>query len=253
MPILTVLNNKGGVAKTTTAINIASKLAGEGKRVLLIDLDSQANLTMSTIGQEGEAHVGHWLNGEKPLSEVVRPYVPNLSVIPSSKALDMYSKLIGSEEDYQFKLKDRIDGDNLTKLYDIIVIDNAPSLTTLAYCSLVAATHVLIPSAPEYYSFAGIDNIMQSVANVKKRYNRQLEVLGIFFTKYHTSYRKKVANDVVEAARETFGDLVLTSTIRVNASLEEAQMMRQPVYEYAPDSNGAADYSKLVEEIKTRL
>lgn len=253
MPILTVLNNKGGVAKTTTAINIASRLAAEGKRVLLIDLDSQANLTISTVGQDSEAHVGHWLNGEKPLLEIVQTYVQNLDVIPSSKALDMYSKLIGSEEDYQFKLKDRIEGDRLTDQYDYIVIDNAPSLTTLAYCSLVAATHVLIPSAPEYYSFAGIDNIMQSVQNVKRRYNQQLEVLGIFFTKYHPSYRKKVANDVVEAARETFGDLVLSSTIRLNTSLEEAQMMRQPVYEYAPDSNGAADYIKLVEEIKTRL
>ncbi|GAB3834658.1 ParA family protein [Pontibacter rugosus] len=253
MPILTVLNNKGGVAKTTTAINIASGLAAEGNRVLLIDLDSQANLTISTIGQENDAHVGHWLSGEKPLSEVVQPYVPNLSIIPSSKALDIYSKFIGSEEDYQFKLKDRIDSDRLTEQYDYILIDNAPSLTTLAYCSLVAATHVLIPSAPEYFSFAGIDNIMQSVANVKKRYNRHLQVLGIFFTKYHSSYRKKVANDVVEAARDTFGDLVLSSTIRVNASLEEAQMMRQPVYNYAPDSNGATDYANLLEEIKTRL
>lgn len=253
MIILTVINNKGGVAKTTTAINIASKLAEEGKHVLLIDLDSQANLTMSTIGRETKTHVGHWLTGEKSLAEVVLPYVTNLSVIPSAKALDVYGKLIGAEEDYQFKLKDKIESDEINGKYDFIVIDNAPSLTTLVYCSLVAATHVLIPSAPEYYSFAGIDNIMQSVQNVKKRYNRQLEVIGIFFSKYHPSYRKKVANDVVEAARETFGDLVLSSTIRINTALEEAQMMRQPVYEYAPESNGAADYKRLVEEIKSKL
>lgn len=252
MVIITVINNKGGVSKTVTSINIASYLSQQS-RVLLIDLDAQANATTSTIGETNNSHVGQWLVGEKKFSEVVKQYETSFDVLPSARALDNYTKLIGTEPDYQFILKERIDAEKLSLKYDYIVIDNAPSLSTLAYTTFLAATHVVIPSAPEEHSISGIANILQTVVNVKKRYNPNLKVAGIFFSKYHSSYRERIDNDMVNDARNAFGDLVLQTSIRKNVSIKEALAFKKSVFDYAPDSAGASDYKKLVEEIKTKI
>ncbi|GAA4316456.1 ParA family protein [Nibribacter koreensis] len=250
--IISVLSNKGGVSKTTSAINIAAYLANKGKRVLLIDFDAQANSTLSTIGT-GNGHVGEWLVGEKSFSDVVVPYIDNLDVLPAARALDTYAKAIGSENDYQFLLKERIEEEKLDDSYNYIIIDNAPSLTTLAYTTFIAATHILLPSAPEEFAIAGIANVLQTVANVKKRYNPTLKVAGIFFSKYHPSYRSKIDNDMVFATKDAYGDLVMETTIRTNVSIKEALAFKKPVFEYAPDSQGSKDYEALVKELIERL
>ncbi|WP_183906775.1 ParA family protein [Rufibacter immobilis] len=254
MTIITVMNNKGGVAKTVTAINTAAYLATQEttKRVLLIDFDAQANSTGATIG-ETTNHVGEWLVGEKQYSEVVVKYMEKFDVLPAKRALDTYAKAIGAEQDYQFILRERMEEDGFETMYDYVVIDNAPSLTTLAYTTFIAATHVLIPTAPEEFSISGITNILQTVANVRKRYNPALKVAGIFFTKYHSSYRSRIDSDMVAGTREAYGDLVMESTIRNNVSVKEAMAYKLPIFTYASDSAAAQDYRAMVQELLTRL
>ncbi|WP_181309029.1 ParA family protein [Rufibacter sp. XAAS-G3-1] len=254
MTIITVMNNKGGVAKTVTAINTAAYLAALSttKRVLLIDFDAQANSTGASIG-EAINHVGEWLVGEKRFAEVVVNYMERFDVLPAKRALDTYAKAIGAEQDYQFILKERMEEEGFDKVYDYVVIDNAPSLTTLAYTTFIAATHVLIPTAPEEFSISGITNILQTVANVRKRYNPLLKVVGIFFTKYHSSYRSRIDSDMVAGTREAYGELVMKTTIRNNVAIREAMAYKQPVFSYAPESAGAQDYQAMVKELITRL
>lgn len=253
--IISVINNKGGVGKTVSAVNLAFSLVRGFKKVLLIDLDAQANATMCTVGEK-DSHVGEWLVGEKEYQDVVVPtgYTGgDIDVLPAKRSLQTYEKAIGAEQDYQFILKERIEADKLNERYDYIIIDNAPSLSTLAYTTFIASSHILIPSAPEQHSVSGIQNIMQTVANVKKRYNPDLKVIGIFFTKYHSSYRERIDNDVVDGTREAYGKLVLETTIRKNVSVKEAQAYNQSIFEYAPESAGATDYNSLVKEVLTRL
>ncbi len=250
--IISIINNKGGVSKTTSAINIAAYMAKANKKVLIIDFDAQANATIGTIGEQ-DSHVGEWLVGEKNFEEVVKNYIPNLDVLPARRALDTYQKAIGAEQDYQFVLKEKIESEALDTKYDIIIIDNAPSLSTLAYTTFIAATHLLIPSSPEEFSVSGIHNIIQTMMNVKKRYNPDLKLIGIFFSKYHPSYRSRIDSDIVESTRETYKDLVLNTTIRNNVSVKEAMAYKQPLYEYAPTSHGATDYDELTKEIINRL
>ncbi|KAA3435914.1 ParA family protein [Rufibacter hautae] len=251
MIVLSIMNNKGGVSKTVTSINAAAYLSKKN-RVLLIDFDAQANSTGATI-ESSVSHVGEWLTGEKSFQEVVVKYQNQFDVLPSGRPLQTYAKAIGSEDDYQFILKERIEEDKLNERYDCIVIDNAPSLTTLAYTTFIAATHILIPSTAEEFSIAGIPNILQTVANVQKRYNPGLKVVGIFFSKYHSSYRSRIDNDMVAGTKEAYGDLVLNTTIRNNVAIKEAMAYRTPVFAYAPNSAGAEDYEALMEEVITKL
>lgn len=257
MKVISVINNKGGVGKTVTAINIAFyiSLYGGFHKVLLIDLDAQANATDGTVGEQPN-HVGEWLVGEKDFKDVVVSTGNSggdIDVLPAKRALQTYEKAIGAEQDYQFLLKERIEADKLHEKYDYIIIDNAPALSTLAYTTFIAATHILIPSAPEQHSVSGIAEILKTVSNVRKRYNQELEVIGVFFTRYHESYRERIDNDIVDAAKDIYKDLILKNTIRKNVSIKEALAYKQPVFRYADDSAGSNDYKALGKEILERL
>lgn len=245
--VIAIANQKGGVAKTTTAINLASGLALKGSRTLLVDLDAQANATQSLpSSDEGRGTIYEVLNQEAKVSETAYRVEENFDALASHiKLAKLEPQLQGAVDAYRLR-------EALEDLpYDYVVIDCPPSLGALTTNALVAATHVLVPVTASYYGLNAVADFMETFVQIRKVVNTRLELLGIVITIYDP--RLKIANDVVSVLRETYGDTILKTVVHKNVRLDEAASDRSSIFHYDPTSRGAENYRDLLKEVLERV
>lgn len=247
--IYVFVNQKGGVGKTTSAINIGAYLAEAGKRVLLVDFDSQANLT-SGIGADGsKPGVYELISGTASIDQVIQETsVRNLYVIPSSINLSGAAIELVDQEGRDFFLKRALEP--VREKYNFILIDCPPSLGILTLNGMVAADSVLIPLQCEYFALEGLSLLLQTIKRIQKSINPQLEIGGIFFTMYDS--RTKLAQDVVKQVTGYFKDRVFRTIIPRNVRLSEAPSHGLPISQYDALCVGARSYKSLAEEVLAR-
>ena len=249
--IIVFANQKGGVGKTTSAVNLAAAMGRAGKRVLLVDADPQGNAT-SGLGiskRRAGGTVYDLLIGRLKADEaVVRTDFKNLSVIPSSMDLVGAELELVDEERRQYRLRDALRP--LREQYDVIAVDCPPSLGLLTINALVAANSVLIPVQCEYYALEGIADLMRSIKMCNKRLNPELTVQGIVMTMYDG--RTKLSDQVVNEVRKFFGKKVYKTMIPRNVRLSEAPSHRKPAIAYDKESKGARAYLHLAGELIKR-
>jgi len=250
--IIAITNQKGGVGKTTTAINLAAALGQKGLRTVLVDLDPQANSSMSFVEvHEAPLNMFHVLADGQDIRDVMIPAnkAENLVVAPSGIALaKIEAKLLG-ELDAHYRLRDRME--SIRDEYDYIIIDTPPTLGLITVNALVAATHVMIPIQSSYFALEGTDDLLETVDKVKTRANPELQILGAVLTLYDK--RTLLSKDILKQVRKVFGDKTFETVISKSVRLEESPAYRESIFTFAPRSSGAFEYYKLSEEVLSRV
>jgi len=250
--VIAIANQKGGVGKTTTAINLSAALALSGKRVLLVDLDPQANSSLTFLDPKAIEDSVYELLTEPSLDyeKVIRnSTIMGLNVLPSRISLAKFeSKLLG-EFDAPFRLKDRLDG--LSSSYDYILIDTPPTLGLITVNALVASDYLIIPIQPSYFALEGTDDLLETIDKVKARPNPNLQVLGVVITLHDK--RTTLARDIQEQIKQVFGDKVFSTIISKSVRLEESPAYKETIFTFAPNSSGASEYSSLCDEVIRRV
>ena len=249
MRTVAVANQKGGCGKTTTTVNLAAAFALLGKRVLLIDLDPQAHATIG-LGCDPESLDKTVFNlfteTNLPASSMMAgSIVEGLTLLPSNILLSGIEFQLASMEGREHVLSDRLNEVNGS--YDVCFIDCSPSLSLLTLNALVASDEVIIPVQTHYYALEGLRQLLETIDIVKKRFNHELEILGILLT--FVESRTKLSKQVQRQMREYFGDLVFDTVIHKDVKLAEAPSAHEPVFTYAPQCKGAVEHKILAEEI----
>ncbi|MCH5293315.1 MAG: ParA family protein [Treponema sp.] len=243
------VNQKGGVGKTTSAINIGAYIALAGKKVLLVDFDSQGNMSSGVGVPKGKPTIYELLAGKVEAEQSVKKtVVKNLDAISSSIDLSAVSVELADQADREFYLRDALEP--LQSKYDYILIDCPPSLGVLTLNGLAVADSVIVPMQCEYFALEGITLLLQTVQKVQKSINPKLKIDGIFFTMYDS--RTRLAQDVVKQVKSYFNDMVFNTIIPRNVRLSEAPSHGLPICNYDPSCVGARSYEKLAEEVIRR-
>ncbi|MFT5165625.1 MAG: chromosome partitioning protein [Saprospiraceae bacterium] len=245
--IISLLNHKGGVGKTTSAINIGAGLVELGKRALLIDLDPQANLTLSLGIPRQKVTIYEALRGEAELEPY--SYKEGFDVVTSSLDLSSAEMELINEAGREYILRELFE--TVIEDYDYIIIDCPPSLGLLTLNALTCSDYVYIPLQTEFLALQGLAKIKQIIDKVRFRLNKKLQIGGVIATMY--DQRKVLNRDVVETIRKYFGEKVFNTLIRDNVTLAEAPAQRMDIFSYSKKSKGAEDYLALCKEIIERV
>jgi chromosome partitioning protein len=247
MKTISLINHKGGTGKTTSTLNLGAAIANKGHKVLLVDLDPQANLT------EGFGIKDPDISIYDSIRENIKPPIlkinQNLSIIPSSidlsgAELELIS-VIGREKILTKILKD------IKKNYDYVIVDCPPALGLLTINAIVASDTILIPLEAEFFAYKGMDRLIGVIKEVKEHYNDKLEIGGVFITKCNPN--RTLTKTIINSVNEHFEEKLFSTNIRINVALSEAQLQGVSVFDYDPTSNGAVDYNDLAEEILKKI
>jgi chromosome partitioning protein len=252
--ITAVINQKGGVGKTTTTVNLGAALATKGLRVLLIDLDPQANLTAHLMMDTSQVGLTTYdlLMGNATLGDVARPTgTPSLYVVPSAGDLAGAEVELANELGREYFLKECLKkADERTAVFDEVLIDCPPSLGLLAINALTAADEALVPLQAEFFALQGMARYLEVQNLVKGRLNPSLRLGGIVICMWKG--QANLSHEVRQEVKKSFGDVLFETVIRQNVKLAEAPSAGRTIFEYAADSNGAQDYLALAEEFLAR-
>ena len=250
--IITVANQKGGVGKTTTTLNISAALALMGKTVLLIDTDPQAHSTISCVNNPDQVANSVYdvlMNPSLKLeSVVVASTIPGLDVAIAKISMAKLESSLAGEIDAHYRLKDIIEP--IRRKYEYIFIDTPPTLGLITVNALVAASHLLIPIQSSYLSLEGTDDLLETIEKVKRIANPKLDIIGVLITLH--DQRTNISRDVVERIQKVFGNKVFRTTISKSVKLEESPAYKESIFTFAASSIGAAQYRKVAEELLRR-
>ncbi|HEX2713714.1 MAG TPA: ParA family protein [Candidatus Acidoferrales bacterium] len=251
-PILAIANQKGGVGKTTTAINLAAAMAQRQKKILLIDLDPQANTTIAFFDQaDVQTSMFDVLSDHHAdLAAVIKPTKDTmLFLAPARLALAKLEQQLAGQFDAPFKLKDALAP--IQKDYDFVIVDTPPALGILTVNAMVAATHLLVPIQAAYFAIEGTDDLLETYERIRARPNPALKVLGVVITLFDK--RTNISRDTHEQIRSVFGSVLFKTRITKNVRLEESPAYKETIMTYAPKSPGANEYRKLALEVIQRV
>lgn len=249
--IIAIANQKGGVGKTTTAINLSASLAEKGRKVLAIDMDPQGNLS-SGLGLDKniiEGTIYDMIIGESDVEKVIhKDTIENLDILPSNVDLSAVEIEMIDVENKEFVVKNAIQ--KVRDNYDYVIIDCPPSLSLLTVNAMTTADSVLVPIQCEYYALEGLSQLIHTVELVKDRLNPILEIEGVVFTMYDA--RTNLSLQVVENVKENLEQNIYKTIIPRNIRLAEAPSYGAPINQYDPRSSGAESYMRLAEEVISR-
>lgn len=245
--IISLSNQKGGVGKTTSTLNIGAALALQGYRVLLIDLDPQCNLSKSLGLNDSDKNVYSILLKECTVRESVYKVRDNLLLIPGTKNLSSFERTNDLDIDSFYLLKEKLEELTSKVEIDFIIIDCPPSLGLISTNAYAASKELLVPLEAQEFSLDGLDLVLDTLKKVNSRLNPDLHLAGAFFTRYH--HRKLISREINNLLSKEYPNILLDTNIRECVQLKESPSYKQDVFAYAPDSNGAKDYMKLSQEI----
>lgn len=246
--IISISNHKGGVGKTTSVVNIGAGLHQLGKKVLMIDMDPQANLSQSLGVFEPEHSVYKLLRGASNIDDATMELELDLHMIPSELDLSGAELELSMEAGREFILKDHIN--KVRDKYDYILIDCPPSLGLLTINAFTASNQVFFPLQAQFLATQGLTKLLEVIEKVQQRLNTDLEIGGVFITQY--DQRKILNRNVREAITKHFGEKLFKTVIRENVALAEAPSRQTNIFRYNPKSNGAKDYWDLAQEVLER-
>jgi len=250
--IIAIANQKGGVGKTTTALNISSALAIIGKRTLLVDTDPQSHSTISSVNDLSKIDKSLYDvlidNNVKIDDVIIQSTIPGLNIAISKISMAKLEPALLGQIDGHFRLKDNIE--KIKTKYEYIIIDTPPALGLITLNALVASTHILIPIQSSYLSLEGTDDLLETIEKVRRIANPKLQIIGVLITLHDR--RTNISKDAVVRIKKVFGRKIFSTIITKSVKLEESPAYKESIFTYAPRSTGAFQYKKLVEEIIRR-